>query len=292
MPDNDIPPLAWLADSPLFIDSRQISAFYDAVVGPAFRTVELQISAAQSQQTEKSTSLKLTAGLGSLFPWLHIDAEADVGRTSSRGSQESQNIVLQPVESATRDLVKLSLHYAVNQADRIWLISNGERFPSREVIAASPRMIAFIDAPDGTMFLPQAAELDNGRVVTFFDMLIEKLKRDGGTLPPAYPDDRAREESKSQRDAHWAWFAQHWNVDKVVKVVEEVIGDGGRPRWFDYRVTLPVGGTFHLHVDAHGEYDTGVFAYNLIRRGERHGTRIVGSLKANPALNALAIYEK
>jgi len=41
-PSNE-PDLSWLADSPMFIDSQQIEAFYDAVVGPAFRTVELQI---------------------------------------------------------------------------------------------------------------------------------------------------------------------------------------------------------------------------------------------------------
>ena len=48
----------------------------------------------------------------------------------------------------------------------------------------------------------------------------------------------------------------------------------------------------HLHVDAHGDYDTGVFAYNLIRRGWRFGLMIVGSLKSQLALNVLAIYEK
>ena len=42
---------------------------------------------------------------------------------------------------------------------------------------------------------------------------------------------------------------------------------------------------------AHGDYDTGVFAYNLVRRGERYGLRIVGSLKSQPSLNVLAIYE-
>jgi WD40 repeat protein len=39
--------LSWLADAPVFIDSRQIGAFYDAVVGPAFRTVQLQVIASQ-----------------------------------------------------------------------------------------------------------------------------------------------------------------------------------------------------------------------------------------------------
>ena len=78
----------------------------------------------------------------------------------------------------------------------------------------------------------------------------------------------------------------------MVKVVEEAIGDGGRPRWIDYKMTFATGDELNLHVDAHGEYDTGVFAYNLIRRGWRYGLRIVGSLKSQPALNVLAIYEK
>jgi hypothetical protein len=78
----------------------------------------------------------------------------------------------------------------------------------------------------------------------------------------------------------------------VVEVVEEVIGDGGRPRWIDYRTTLSGGEPLHLHVIARGDYDTGIFAYNIIRRGERYGLRIVGSLKSQPALNVLAIYDK
>jgi hypothetical protein len=74
-------------------------------------------------------------------------------------------------------------------------------------------------------------------------------------------------------------------------VIENVIGDGGRPRWIDYRV--PVGEmTLHLHVVGHGETDTGVFAYNLVKRGWKHGLRVVGSMKSEPDLNVLAIYEK
>jgi hypothetical protein len=55
----------------------------------------------------------------------------------------------------------------------------------------------------------------------------------------------------------------------------------------DYRVTFGTGQTLHLHVAAHGDYDTGVFAYHIIRRGERYGLRIVGSLKSQPSLNVL-----
>lgn len=45
---GDMPDLSWLADAPVFIDSQQIGAFYEAVVGPAFRTVQLQVTASQT----------------------------------------------------------------------------------------------------------------------------------------------------------------------------------------------------------------------------------------------------
>jgi len=290
--NDSVPDLSWLADSPMFIDSQQIGAFYDAVVGPAFRTVELQISAGRTLEAEKTAGGRATAGLSALFPWLKAEAEVEASRTTVRGQQDGQNVVLQPVESASRQLVQLSLHYLVNQRARICVADQQTPLPDAGAIGASPRMIAFVDVPPGTRLLPQAAELNDGRVVTFFSPLIEKLKQDGGTLPDAYPHSTATEAGRQQRDAYWDWFTEHWNADKAVEVVEDVIGDGGRPRWIDYRIAFGTGQVLHLHVVARGDYDTGVFAYNIIRRGERYGLRIVGSLKSQPSLNVLAIYEK
>jgi hypothetical protein len=48
----------------------------------------------------------------------------------------------------------------------------------------------------------------------------------------------------------------------------------------------------HLHIEVAGKYNTGTFAYRLIRRGEGHGIRIVGSLRDGPDVNVLALYEK
>src|SRR5262245_4706162 len=117
------PDLSWLADAPVFIDSQQIGAFYHAVVGPAFRAVQLQVSAGQSEQLERSAGGSLNAGLSTLFPWLKIDASAEAQATRSRGRQESQNIVLEPIESAASQLVQLSLHYLVNQQARICTVT-------------------------------------------------------------------------------------------------------------------------------------------------------------------------
>jgi hypothetical protein len=290
--NNSEPDLSWMADAPVFIDGRQIGAFYDAVVGREFRAVQLQLSASQTEQLERSAGGSVNAALSPLFPWLKINAGAQAGRTRSRGRQAGHSIVLEPVESPGMRLVQLTLHYLSNQPDRLRVVALGTGVPGKEEISASPRMLAFIDVPPGTMFLPQAAELDRGRVVTFFEALTERLKQDRDKPPTAYPANSATEEGMRQQDAYWNWYTKHWNTDEVVKVVEEVIGDGGRPRWIDYKMTFATGDELNLHVIAYGDYDTGVFAYNLIRRGWRYGLRIVGGLKSQPALNVLAIYEK
>ena len=133
-------------------------------------------------------------------------------------------------------------------------------------------MIAFVDVPPGTTFLPQAAELNDGQVVTFFSPLIEKLQRDGGIRPVAYPESTATDAGRQQRYAHWNWFTHHWNADKAVEVMEEVIGTGGRPRWIAYRMTFSSGTTLHLDVSARGDYDTGIFAYIPNRRSTMPGS--------------------
>jgi hypothetical protein len=132
------PDLSWLADSPMFIDGQQIGAFYDAVVGPAFRTVELQITAGRTEQAQKTGGGSATAGLSSLFPWLKAEAQVQVGRTTMREEQDGQSIVLRPVESAARQLVQLSLHYLVNQPSRICVADQQTPLPDTAAIGASP----------------------------------------------------------------------------------------------------------------------------------------------------------
>lgn len=124
---------------------------------PAFWTVEVQVSAGRTGQLDKSADVRLGAGLPALFPWLKLNADVDVGRVTTSGRQEGSNIVLQPVESAARRLVELSPHYLVNQPRRICVVGQQSPLLSSGDIAASPRMIAFVDAGPGTRFLPQAA---------------------------------------------------------------------------------------------------------------------------------------
>ncbi len=139
------PDLSWLADSPMFIDGHQIGAFYDAVVGPAFRTVELQISSSRTEQAQKTRGASAIAGLFSLFAWLKAEAQVQASRATMSEQQDGHSIVLQPVESAAPQLVQLSLHYLVNQPGRICAAGQDTPLPDTAAIGASPRMVAFVD---------------------------------------------------------------------------------------------------------------------------------------------------
>lgn len=295
MPEPDIPSwLPWLAEAPLFIDATQVALFHDAVVADAFRVIQVQLTGEKSKQTEVSGGVKLSGALPKWFPWLHAEASGEAAAKRGWSQKEGEAVTLAPIETAGRRLVELALHYVANLPGRIWFHGEGAwRVPTDEEILESPRMLAFLDLPPATIFLPMAAELNDGQVVTFFDQLVDKFKQDGGTLPERYPDDTSTEEGRAQRDRYWSWFSHpdQWSANKAIQVIETQIGSGGRPRWIDYRVPID-GQTLHLHVVGRGEFDTGVFAYNLVKRGWKHGLRVVGSVKSEPDLNVLAIYEK
>lgn len=285
--------IPWLADAPLFIDQQQVGVFYDAVLRPAFRTVQVEVGRDRTEELEKRFGANIGAKLPIWFPWLggEVGIEGELAKTSTKS--DSETVTLEPIESPGRQLVELSLHYLEKQRHRIWFPERDWALPDEARIVESPRLLGFFDFPPKTKFMPMAAELNDGRVVTFFGPLVDKLKQDGGTLPVQYPDDPADPAFEESRDEYWRWFSDYWSANKAIQVIENVIGTGGRPRWIDYRVPISGGSqTIHLHVVGRGEFDTGVFAYNLVKRGWKHGLRVVGTLKSEPDVNVLAIYEK
>jgi len=125
--------------------------------------------------------------------------------------------------------------------------------------------------------------------------LICPLKGRDDSKPPSYPDriGSTPQELRTERREYWRWFDTNFSATQAMIAVEEASREHGRIQWIDYRVPVTTeGDTLHLHVCPEGKFDTGVFAYNFIKRGYKHGLRLVGTLKSEPDMNVLAIYER
>jgi hypothetical protein len=297
--------LFWLADAPLFIDSGQVELFYDAVVRP--ETKEGPTTLQVTEKTARNLSGKIKGGgevspsaamelLMRVFPFLKfkLQGEAERAVSTTTGTDQSRTIQLFPISNPSRQLVQLAIHYLLNLAERLfWVddLSQPEWRDPQEILR-SPRALAFLDLPPGTKFIPTAAEFANGKIVPLFVSLTKKC----GERPPPYPepeDYRDTNELHNKRKAYWAWFNETFNGSQAMRVVEDAASTNGRIHWIDYRLPLTAeADSLHLHLCPSGKYDTGAFAYNFIKRGFKHGMRLVGTLKSEPDMNVLAIYEK
>jgi hypothetical protein len=287
----------WLADAPMFIDTALVSSFYDAVLRPDYRITGIEVS----KEEESSVTTKSSFGVkaAEVIPGLELAAGSETSATESTKRGESRTLI--PIQNAPRELVKLALHYlerfAGEDDTRIWAeltvpVDRPWESPSRERIESRPRMLAFIDFPRGTRFVPMAVETDEG-VTAVYETLIKSLRAEDGLACPEYPDNPEVSDFAERSNAYWQWFADNWSATKALVALEEAVkGNKGRLRWVNYRVPVQDGLTLHLNVVGHGSYDTGIFAYNLIKRGWRQGLRVVGTVRAEPGLNVLAIYDK
>lgn len=263
--------------------------------------------------------------LSEILPFLKTEVElgaeaqakagGEAGHQRSKKMVEGGSVTLFPIETPERQLEHLALHYLINHTERICFVSDTRdaEWRSPEVVSRVPRMLVFIDLPGQeqalaaglpeTRLIPTAAEFGNGEVVPLF----MELTADNGARPPAYPEIKADEYRRvgiedrqamvrglaGQRKEYWAWFEANFNAKRAIEVVEKASALRGGLRWIDFRVPLtPEGDTLHLHIAPSQSYPTGTFAYNFIKRGHKHGLRLVGTLKSEPDMNVLAIYEK
>jgi hypothetical protein len=297
-----IVPYDWLWDTPLFISGSRIDALYQAVALPEteeeYRTItdkvikERKLGGSLGGEGSGDTG----SGFLGFLPKLGLKATAALSGERTKQQEEGTQYTLRPVRSAERRLLHTCLFYAEEWADRCWTVSGLSKGPWMEsdFIRKRPRALVFLDIAPGTPIVPMAAELDKGEVKTFYDRLNQEAVVSGMTDPPKWPD----ENDGSAAATYWAWYKQNADTSKVaMRLMERVIGDGGRPSWVDYRV--PVWGSdgravtsLHLHVQGGEEYTTGDFAHRLVHRGRKHGLRVVGLLKEGPALNVLAVYER
>jgi hypothetical protein len=307
---NKVEQLSWLMDAPLFIDEQQIASFFDAVLRPEFEIESYSLE--KSNETTKDLRGNIELGgkakLPSYLKWLvSLEGEAKVSTDAGieRKTGGSTETKLRVLSSAERKLQNLISYYLESHqgslvfndgplGDRLgagkhWF-DYEERVPSRQ-----PRPLAFFDLSPRTKVIPTAAEFDNGHIVLLFVNVMKGFTNSSGGPLEKYPDDPVKndQELRAERKKYWASFANHYDPRVAMEVVEAAASTNGRIRWIDYRLPLTdEGDTLHLHICPASKYDAGVFGYNFIKRGYKHGLRIVGTLKSEPDMNVLAIYER
>jgi hypothetical protein len=294
--------LGWLADAPMFIDSDQVTALYNAVIKREYETekVSLSLKRAKSFQLSAGGSAGAEIGLADwltkIFPGLDAKAKVNVDGKATGASQEDKEstIELSPIDTPQRQLVQLSLHYFENLPDRIRGVSIPEKknnWLDDEFVTALPRGLVFVDFPPETPFLPMATELSTGTVELIY--LNFGPKGDMPKYPEAASFNDKPTELRGARRQYWKFFRDNFSSIVAMQAVEAKASSGETIRWIDYRVPIEDGKPWlHLSVSAYGRYHTGTFAYRWVQRGYNHGLRIVGTMKSGPAMNVLAVFER
>lgn len=290
----------WLADAPLFIDAAQVESFFDAIATPTDRLGIVTLTLGEGD-TVRDISEKAKAGEASLKI-----LKGSLGKTDSHEESETTSknraIVYEPIRTPQRQLSLLASHYQDNYEKRAFYVTDptiGAWRDAKEILE-TPRALVFLDLPGrdeakrlnvpSTKFIPMAAELENGKIIPIFKTLHAR----SGERPPKYPAwDIEPAEFQKLKTAYWEWYDKNFDPLGAMAAVEKAASKNGRIRWIDFQVPITSGHeTLHVHMVPGGKYDTGVFAYNCILRGFKFGLRLVGTLKSDPDMNVLAVYDK
>lgn len=303
--------LFWLADAPLFVDERLVERFFDAVVRPKYEHV------AESNQRWDETEDKILSELGlkgsaglKLPEWLKpikldVEAKGNIAGEQRRVKNTTVISQLKPIWNAERQLEELARHYLAHHRDRIvvgdaplqcdnWPKEKKWYSAEASYFTRVPRALAFLDLPPSTKLIPVAAEFADGTISLLYEDLVGRLTRENGGPIRKYPDDsRPLQEICEERKKYWASFQKYYASKDAMLVIEEASTKHGRIGWIDFRLPLnEEGTTLHLHIVPAGKADAGTFGYNFVRRAYKHGIRVVGTLKCEPDMNVMAIYEK
>jgi len=295
--------LQWLLDAPLFIDEALTARLFDAVVRPSYEVQSREVGEVSETARRRLLGGEAEAGydlgLSFLTGALKLRGQISGERETTDKNTASTKRTEVRVDTAGRRLEEIALVYLSNHPDRIVFIDadgtastfDGKRLSLQDLEAAAedpPRMLAFVDIPRNTPVIPMACECESGATARLYETYIAQQWPQEAERP-VYPPDGA---GQDERRAYWSALAGRFSSRVGMEVIEAA-GAGGRFGWIDFRV--PIGGAgdaMHLHLVPGGKYYTGVFAYNMVRRGYRQGIRMVGTLKAGIDLNVLAVFDR
>jgi len=290
----------FLADAPLFIDVPQVIGLYDAIFRPEFEVASRTRSRSDTKAEELSEELNIT-GEVAIPTIFKISAARKTGSkiemTTTRVDPLTETAVLSP-ETRLEKLVNV---YAYSYPDRLFRIDSrcisltdltGKSLDWQEaednLNEPGVRPLIFFDLDKGSRFIPMFAELHTGWRVELHKQLIRSAPK--RRTVPVYPA-RGSVDYEESRMIYWNAF----DSTIAMEIVEKATQSGGRIDWIDFRIVgldRDVSVPIHLHLSPRGQFPTGTFAYQLIRRGENHGIRLLGTLKKGEDVNVLAIYER
>ena len=262
----------WLFDIPLFMNQSKIEHLYDIIVRPFINK-------------ESITGTRVQAS--SLFDRkMNTQAAITFGPKDTISDESSY---------PQRKFLQILLSYEANFPERVFngLTTADGSWHGEGKISQLPRGLVFLDlpgiesnqnenVPDTTM-IPTAAGFEDSETERLFEVIQEEVD---GDSPEYGPEQEANRE-------YWNWFVEKFYSLKFIEIIEDASEDHGRLQWIDFR--LPItdeGDTVHLHFSPAGNYETSTFAYSLVRRGHKHGLRIIGTLNSAPDMTVLAAYNK
>ncbi|MEX3639184.1 hypothetical protein [Paraburkholderia sp. BR14320] len=304
---NNLNNLWFIADSPLFIDAKAVGRLYDTIFQPEFEIASRTQGVGGTKATQLSAEIS-GAGEASIPTFVKMSATAKTGTTLSAGSNTSKSVTEVAVRSAERMQEALINLYVYSYPDRIFFVDNeliqlrdleGKTYSWQEIEAKLDipgiRPLIVLELGKGTKLMPMFGELVSGQDIDLYHRFLDAIPHDESRTVPTYPSKNAANYALTSKE-YWSAFWAVFNSQKAMRVIEESTRAGGRFEWIDYRLVgfepdknpIPL----HLHVSPRGEYSTGTFAYQFVRRGESHGLRMVGTLKKGADINILSVYER
>lgn len=317
----------FLADTPMFVDGALISRLYDAVFRP-----EVEIASQSDATTREvaakvagsgKASVEIQAKLPPVLSLFGLDVasvkgglEGSLSGEGSGRSASTGTTTYAAVKSTERYLEKVVSLYSQKYRRRLFWIEEGldggfsveepDRFQTwaemeEELERPGPRPIIVLDLKKDAKLMPMFGELTNGKGCPILvDYLAQRVKVLDNFMMPKYPRSGLPDAQEAEaRQAYWQQVYRGFDSREVLHAIESATGEEkSRFDWIDFRALVDLDRVStlaeppHLHFTAKGEYSTGTFAYQLVRRAARYGVRMVGTLKKGQDINVLAVYER
>ncbi len=294
----------FLADAPLFIDSNLVERLYNSIFRPEFEVASRTKTRGNISSQELSGEISGTVE-GSIPTILKISAMSKLNNKSVKTSSHNESLTETTVLSPERRLEKLINLYVYSYPDRLFWINsdlvtisdisgkevNWEQIDNK-LDEAGVRPLVVLDLKANSRIIPMAAEPEKGETVLLYKLLNKELDPENQTNSK-YPDHGSKNYENLSKE-YWKTLHTKFNSSHAMQIVEKSTKDAGKLVWIDFRLVgfkgievIPL----HLHLSPLGKYPTGTFGYQFIRRAEKCGVRIVGTLKKGQDVNVLGIYD-